>query len=48
MHFFGPDSGLAIGGKKTAGSRSATSKLVGTGARLVSWASTGAHIRSEE
>jgi hypothetical protein len=25
MHFFDPDSGLAIGGKKTAGSRSATS-----------------------
>ena len=24
MHFFDPDSGLAIGGKKTAGSRSAT------------------------
>ena len=26
MHFFDPDSGLAIGGKKIAGSRSATSK----------------------
>ena len=26
MHFFDPDSGLAIGGKKPAGSRSATSK----------------------
>ena len=26
MHFFDPDSGLAIGGKKTAGSRSAASK----------------------
>jgi multiple sugar transport system ATP-binding protein len=26
LHFFDPDSGLAIGGKKTAASRSATSK----------------------
>ena len=26
MHFFDPDSGLAIGSKKIAGSRSATSR----------------------
>jgi multiple sugar transport system ATP-binding protein len=29
MHFFDPDSGLAIGRKKTAGSRSVTSKQQG-------------------